>query len=86
MDLKSDPMKIDKQKMIIIFVGLVGCLLTSLTGVAAVMISKDWALQGGWSEFFLRLSISYPASCCVVVLIFPVLVPKFTRFLDQKFK
>jgi hypothetical protein len=79
-------MKIDKQKMIIIIVGLVGCLLTSLTGIAAVMISKNWSLQGGWSEFFLRLSISYPASCCVVVLIFPALVPRLTRFFDQRIK
>jgi hypothetical protein len=77
-------MKIDKQKKIIILVGLIGCLMTSLTGVAAVMVYKGWALQGGLGEFFLRMSVGYPASCCVVIFVFPSLIPRLTLLLERK--
>ena len=76
-------MKIDKQTIIIILVGLVGCFLTSLTGVTAIMLTKGWTTQGGFEELLTRLSISYPASCCVVVFIFPFLIPKLTGLLNK---
>jgi hypothetical protein len=77
-------MKIGKQKIIIILVGLVGCFLTSLTGSTAVMLAKGWDSQGGFSELFYRLSIGYPAACVVVFLVFPYLIPKLTVALDKK--
>ena len=67
-------MKIEKQKLIIILVGLVGCFLTSLIGSTAVMLAKGWNSQGGFSELIYRLSIGYPAACLVVFLIFPFFV------------
>ena len=77
-------MKIEKQKIIIILVGLVGCFLTSLTGSTAVMLAKGWDSQGGMPELIYRLSIGYPAASIVVFLVFPYLIPKLTGALDKK--
>ena len=77
-------MKIEKQKIIIIIVGLAGCFMTSLAGVIAVMIFNNWSLQGGFSELLLRMSVGYPAASCIVVLVFPFLIPKLTNFLERK--
>ena len=77
-------MMFKKQNLIIIFVGLVGCFLTSITGSIAVMLSKGWASQGGFEELFHRLSIGYPSSCLVVFFIFPIIVPKLSQLLEQK--
>jgi len=73
-----------KQSMTIIAVGLVGCFLTSLTGIATVMLVKGWTKEGGLVEFFYRLSLGYPASCLIVILIFPLLIPKLTRLIEAK--
>jgi len=73
-----------KQKSIIILVGLVGCFLTFLTGSTAVMLAKGWNSQGGFSELIYRLSIGYPAACVVVFLIFPILIPRLTHYLEFK--
>lgn len=77
-------MKIEKQKIIIILVGLVGCFLTSLTGSTAVMLAKGWDSQGGMPELIYRLCIGYPAASIVVFLVFPYLIPKLTGALDKK--
>jgi hypothetical protein len=73
-----------KQSMTIIAVVLVGCFLTSLTGIATVMLVKGWTKEGGLVEFFYRLSVGYPASCVVVVIVFPLLIPILTKFIDAK--
>jgi len=80
----NDFVRLKKQKIIIILIGLVGCFLTSLTGSIAVMLNKGWVAQGGFPELLHRFSIGYPASCLVVFFVFPVIVPKITQFLDQK--
>ncbi len=77
-------MRVNKQKIIIILIGLIGCFLTSLTGSIAVMLNKGWAAQGGFPELWQRFSIGYPASCLVVFFVFPAIVPKIAQFLDQK--
>ena len=77
-------MRVNKQKIIIILIGLIGCFLTSLTGSIAVMLNKGWAAQGGFPELLHRFSIGYPASCLVVFFVFPVIVPKIAQLLDQK--
>jgi hypothetical protein len=77
-------MMFKKQNLIIIFIGLVGCFLTSITGSMAIMLSKGWTSQGGFEELFHRLSISYPSSCLVVFFIFPIIVPKLSQFLENK--
>jgi hypothetical protein len=80
----NDFMRVKKQKIIIILIGLVGCFLTSLTGSITVMLNKGWVAQGGFPELLHRFSIGYPASCLVVFFVFPVIVPKITQLLDQK--
>jgi hypothetical protein len=77
-------MKIQKQKIIVILVGLVGCFLTSLASSTAVMFAKGWNNQGGIAELFYRLSVGYPAACVIVFLIFPYLIPKLTSFFEIK--
>ena len=68
----------------IILVGLAGCLLTSVAGVSGAMLMSGWELSGGWSEWARRLGLGYPCACLVVLLVFPRLVPKMTRFLEQR--
>ena len=80
----NDFIRVKKEKIIIILIGLVGCFLTSLTGSIAVMLNKGWVAQGGFPELMHRFSIGYPASCLVVFFVFPVIVPKITQLLDQK--
>jgi hypothetical protein len=77
-------MKTNKQNITIICVGLAGCLLTSLASSTAVMLFKGWELQGGVSELFYRMCIGYPSACIIVISIFPYLVPRLTKFLDEK--
>jgi hypothetical protein len=74
-------MNFSKSTRAVIGVGLVGCFLTSVAGVSAVMISSGWAVHGGWAEWAKRLAIAYPSACVVVVTVFPWLVPKLTKFL-----
>ncbi len=64
----------------IICVGLIGCFLTSVTGVTAVMLARGWVDQGGWAEWAKRIAIGYPASTSVVFLIFPWMVPRLTKY------
>jgi len=66
------------------WLGLVGCLLSSLTGSIAVVLDEGWAKQGGFPELLHRFIIGYPASCLVVFFVFPVIVPKITHLLIQK--
>ena len=77
-------MKLNKQSINIVAVGLVGCFLTSLMGTTAVLLAKGWNSQGGFSELLYRLSIGYPSACVVVIFVFPLLVPKLTEILDKK--
>lgn len=74
-------MYFSKSARAVIGVGLVGCFLTSVAGVSAVMMFSGWALQGGWAEWARRIAIAYPAACVVVVTVFPWLVPKLMKFL-----
>jgi len=67
----------------IICVGLVGCLLTSIAGISGSMLMRGWDSQGGWSEWLTRLAISYPFSCLVVVIFFPVMIPKLNAFFES---
>jgi hypothetical protein len=48
------------------------------------MLVKGWTKEGGLVEFFYRLSVGYPASCVVVVIVFPLLIPILTKFIDAK--
>jgi pilus assembly protein TadC len=64
----------------IICVGLIGCFLTSVTGVSAVMLVRGWSEQGGWVEWSKRIAIGYPASTIVVFLVFPWMVPRLTKY------
>jgi hypothetical protein len=48
------------------------------------MLNKGWATQGGFPELLQRFSIGYPASCLVVIFVFPFMVPKITQLLEQK--
>ena len=64
----------------IICVGLIGCFLTSVTGVTAVMLFRGWVEQGGWIEWAKRIAIGYPASTLIVFSIFPWMVPKLTMY------
>lgn len=77
-------MKMEKQKIIVILTGLVGCFLTSLTSTTAVMIVKGWDIQGGFPELINRLSVGYSSATMVVVFIFPFLIPKMTSLLEEK--
>ncbi len=67
----------------IICVGLIGCFLTSVTGVTAVMAMRGWTEQGGWIEWAKRIAIGYPASTLVVFLVFPWMVPKLTKYFSR---
>lgn len=69
-----------KRSYPIIFVGLIGCFLTSVTGVTAVMLFRGWTEQGGWIEWAKRIGIGYPASTLIVFLVFPWMVPKLTQY------
>jgi len=71
----------NERTLVVILIGLVGCLLTSTAGTVGYMIYCGWETQGGWPELFHRLSISYPCSSLVVFFIFPWLVPKLTRYI-----
>jgi hypothetical protein len=71
-------MYFSKSSRAVIGVGLIGCFLTSVAGVSAVMIATGWLVQGGWMEWFKRIAIAYPAACVVVFAVFPWLVPKLT--------
>ena len=71
-----------KQSITFIIVGVLGCFLTSTTGIAAVMFFDGWNVSGGVYEFFRRLGIAYPSACITVVTVFPGLMP----FLMKKFK
>lgn len=73
-------MYFSKSTRAVIGVGLVGCFLTSVAGVSAVMFFSGWALHGGWTEWARRLSIAYPAACIVFFVVFPWLVPKLMTF------
>lgn len=74
-------MGFSKGSRAVIGVGLVGCFLTSVAGVTAVMIFTGWAVQGGWAEWVKRLAIAYSAASVVVVAVFPWLVPKLMKWL-----
>jgi hypothetical protein len=67
----------------IICVGLIGCFLTSVTGVTAVMVMRGWTEQGGWIEWAKRVAIGYPASTLIVFLVFPWMVPKLTKYFSS---
>lgn len=64
----------------IICVGLIGCFLTSVTGVTAVMLFRGWTEQGGWIEWARRIAIGYSASTLIVFSIFPSMVPRLTKY------
>lgn len=64
----------------IISVGLIGCFLTSVTGVTAVMLTRGWTEQGGWIEWGKRIAIGYPASTLIVFMVFPWMVPRLTKY------
>ena len=66
----------------IILVGLVGCFLTSLAGVTGSMLITGWTISGGGLEWVKRLTLSYPCSCLMVFLVFPILVPRLTRYFE----
>jgi hypothetical protein len=74
----------NERPLVIILIGLVGCLLTSSAGITGYMIYCGWDSQGGWFELFHRLSISYPCSSLVVFFIFPWLIPRLTRYIRLK--
>jgi len=74
------------QSITIIVVGMVGCFLTSMAGIAAVMISRDWASAGGWSEWLHRLSIAYPSAAIVVLIVFPWMVPWLSWMIERWLK
>lgn len=67
----------------IICVGLIGCFLTSVTGVTALMFVRGWTEQGGWIEWAKRIAIGYPASTLIVILVFPWMVPKLTKYFSN---
>jgi hypothetical protein len=73
------------QSTTVILVGLVSCLLTSMTGIAAVMLSYGWSQSGGGREWLHRLSIAYPAASIVVVAVFPWLVPWLAGVVERYF-
>lgn len=73
-------MYFSKSARAVVGVGLVGCFLTSVAGVSAVMVFSGWAVQGGWAEWARRIAIAYPAASVVVVTGFPWLVPKLMKF------
>jgi hypothetical protein len=72
------------QSITIIAVGLVGCLLTSMAGIAAVMLSYGWAAAGGWREWLHRLGIAYPAASILVLVVFPWLVPRLSALVERQ--
>jgi hypothetical protein len=39
-------------------------------------------VSGGWLEWSKRLALGYPCACLVVLLIFPLLVPRLTQRLE----
>lgn len=73
-------MYFSKSSRAVIGVGLIGCFLTSVAGVSAVMFVTGWAAQGGWPEWAKRIAIAYPAASVVVFAVFPWLVPKLMAF------
>ena len=75
-----------EQSITVIVVGMLGCLLTSMAGIAAVMASYGWVVSGGWREWLHRLSIAYPAAAMVVLLVFPWLVPCLSQFIDDRLR
>ncbi len=79
-------MNLSKSTRAVVGVGLVGCFLTSVAGVSAVMIFSGWAVHGGWAEWAKRLAIAYPSACVVVFTIFPWLVPKLMNFFWLRLK
>jgi len=74
------------KKKTIIWVGLIGCLLTSMAGITGLMVLRGWTEQGGWQEWISRVLISYPCSSLVVLFVFPVMVPKLTFLFDSDAK
>jgi hypothetical protein len=72
-----------KRSYPIICVGLIGCFLTSITGVTAVMLFRGWTEHGGWIEWAKRIAIGYPASTIIVFSIFPWMVPKLTKYFED---
>jgi hypothetical protein len=72
-------MVISKSSRAVIGVGLIGCFLTSVAGVTAVMIFTGWAVHGGWAEWAKRMAIAYSAASMVVLAVFPWLVPKLMK-------
>ena len=77
----TTPMNSPSRKTIVL-VGLVGCLLTSVAGVTGSMLLSGWGAAGGWVEWAKRLAWGYPGACLVVLLVFPVLVPRLTQHLE----
>jgi hypothetical protein len=73
------------QPATVILIGLVGCLLTSMAGITAVMLAYGWSHSGGWREWLHRLSIAYPAASIVVLLVFPWLVPWLAGVIERFF-
>ena len=71
-----------KRSRVLIAVGIFGCFLTSIAGIAAVMIFDGWAGSGGFSEFIRRFSVAYPFACLVVIVVFPWMIPFFTEKLN----
>lgn len=72
-----------KRSYPIVCVGLIGCFMTSVTGVTAVMLIRGWTEQGGWIEWGKRISIGFPASTLIVFLVFPWMVPKLTQYFSS---
>ena len=79
----ANSQKIPSTKTIIL-VGLLGCFLTSVAGVSGSMLMSGWDSSGGWSEWIKRLGLGYPCACVVVLSVFPLMVPKMTRFLENQ--
>jgi hypothetical protein len=74
-------MYLSKSSRAVIVVGLIGCFMTSVAGVTAVLTFNGWAAQGGWTEWVKRIAIAYSAASMVVVVVFPWLVPKLMKWL-----
>ncbi len=68
----------------VILVGLLGCFLTSVAGVSGSMLMSGWVASGGWLEWIKRLGLGYPCACLVVLSVFPRMVPKMPRLLEDQ--
>ncbi len=67
----------------LIVVGLSGSFLTCLAGVLANLVAEGWTPAAGWQPFAKQFIIAYSAASCVVVTLFPLLLPRLSRWLQQ---